>query len=217
LLDGADTSRNTARAFRRDRRGYNRLMERDMRTATQEWPRRHRITVEQYYRMGEVGLFAPDERTELIDGEIIDMAPIGASHAYWVERLGTVLSAVLDSRAIVRQQLPVRLGLDSEPQPDVAVVTPRADYYRTGHPTAADVLLLVEISHSTLRFDRQVMAPFYARHGIPELWIVDLIANELQVHREPHDGVYGVATAGAFGPRALAALPDVVIDLAPLA
>jgi Uma2 family endonuclease len=149
-------------------------MERGMSTAMQEWPRRHRITVEQFYRMGDVGLFAPDERMELIEGEIIDMAPIGASHAYWVERLGTTLIAVLGSRAIVRAQLPVRLGETSEPQPDIAVVAPRADHYRAAHPTAADALLLVEISHSTLvrgtraarwRSGRRSKAPgFHAAH-----------------------------------------------------
>lgn len=111
-----------------------------MSTALQEWPRRHRVTVEQHYRMGDVGLFAPDERVELIDGEIIDMAPIGAGHAYWVERLGTVLHTALGPRAIVRQQLPVHLGSYSEPQPDIAVVAPRADHYRSAHPTAADAL-----------------------------------------------------------------------------
>ena len=161
-----------------------------MSTAMQEWPRRHRITVEQYYRMGDVGLFAPDERVELIDGEIVDMAPIGASHAYWVERLGTALITALGSRAIVRTQLPVRLDSISEPQPDIAVVAPRADHFRSAHPTAADVLLLVEISRSTLRFDREVKAPLYARNGVPELWVVDANANELHVHREPRDGVY---------------------------
>src|SRR5688572_4539168 len=118
-------------------------MERGMGTALQEWPRRHRITVEQFYRMGDVGLFAPDERMELIEGEIIDMAPIGASHAYWVERLGEVLTRALGSRAMVRRQHPVWLGPYSEPQPDIAVVAPRADHYRSAHPTAADALLLV--------------------------------------------------------------------------
>ena len=188
-----------------------------MSTALKEWPRRHRITVEQYYRMGEVGLLTRDERTELIDGEIIDMAPIGPGHAYWVEQLARALIRALEPRAIVRQQHPIRLGPHSEPQPDIAVVAPRADLYRSAHPTAADVLLLVEISHSTLHFDRQVKAPFYARHGIPELWIVDLVANELHVYREPRDGVYAVTMSGSFGPRALALLPDVVVDLAPLA
>jgi Uma2 family endonuclease len=192
-------------------------MERDMSTATNEWPRRHRITIEQYYRMDDAGLFARDERVELIDGEIIDMAPIGAGHAYWVGQLAAALVEALGSRAIVRQQFPVRLGSHSEPQPDVAVVAPRADYYRSAHPTAADTLLLVEISHSTLRFDREVKAPLYARHGIPELWVIDLAASELHVYREPRDGVYTIATTGAFGSRALAAFPDVVLDLALLA
>jgi Uma2 family endonuclease len=192
-------------------------MERDMSTATQDWPRRHRITVEQYYRMGEVGLFAPDERVELIEGEIIDMAPIGVGHVYWVHRLATTLLTALGPRAMVRQQFPIHLGPYSEPQPDIAVVAPRADYYRAAHPTATDVLLLVEIADSTVRFDRQVKAPLCARHGIPELWVVDLVADRLHVYREPRDGIFTSATTEAFAARAAAAFPDVVIDLAPLA
>jgi Uma2 family endonuclease len=167
--------------------------------------------------MDDAGLFAPDERVELIEGEIIDMAPIGVGHAYWVDRLGDILVAALGPRATVRRQHPVHLGTYSAPQPDIAVVARRDDYYRFAHPTAADVLLLVEISESTLRFDRNVKAPLYARHGIPELWVVDLVEGRLHVYREPRDGFYTSAPTEAFGARVPAAFPDVVIDLAPLA
>jgi Uma2 family endonuclease len=192
-------------------------MEREMSTATHEWPRRHRITVEQFYRMGEVGLLAPDERVELIEGEIIDMAPIGAPHAYWSGELAAALTTALGPRALVRHRLPVRLDSHSEPQPDIAVVAPHAHRYRFAHPAAGDVLLLVEVSESTLRFDRDIKSALYARHGIPELWIVNLDANRLLVFREPQAGVYTAATTEAFAARTLAAFPDVVIDLAPLA
>jgi Uma2 family endonuclease len=188
-----------------------------MSIAMQEWPRRHRISVEQFYRMDEVGLFAPDERMELIEGEIIDMAPIGPEHAYWVERLAAVLGTALGSRAIVRQQHPVRLGSHSEPQPDIAVVRPRADFYRSAHPTAADVLLLIEIGHSTVRFDREVKAPLYARHGIPELWVVDLDTSEVHIHSSPGDGEYQVSKTAGLTAQRLTVFPDVVIDLALLA
>ena len=117
-----------------------------MSIAMQEWPRRHRITVEHYYRMAEAGLFAEDARVELIDGEIIDMPPMGSRHAGRLERFGALLSAAVAGRALVRQQLPIRLSNDSEPQPDVAVVTPRDDHYESSHPIALDVLLLVEVS-----------------------------------------------------------------------
>ena len=188
-----------------------------MSTAMQEWPRRHRITVDQYYRMDEVGLFHPDERVELIDGEIVDMAPIGIAHASLQEQLGTLLLQALGPRAIVRQGLPVHLGDRSEPQPDIAVVAPRADRYRTRHPVAADVLLLVEISDSTLRFDRDVKVSLYARHGVAEVWVLDVQNSVVLGYREPSGGAYAVSTTDALGLRPLAALPEVTVDLAPLA
>jgi Uma2 family endonuclease len=188
-----------------------------MSIAMQEWPRRHRISVEQFYGMATAGLLAPDERMELIEGEIIDMAPIGTRHASCAEHLATALITALGARAIVRSQLPVRLSADSEPQPDIAVVAPRADRYRSNHPSAADVLLLVEISKSTLRFDIEVKAPLYARHAIPELWILDLGANEVHVYSAPRDGVYTISATTGLAPRKLTAFPDVVVDLSSLA
>src|SRR5512134_774981 len=113
-------------------------MERVMSTAMHEWPRRHRITVEHFYRMGEAGLFGANERVELINGEIIDVPPMGSRHAGSLEQLASALAAAVATRAIVRQQLPLRLGEDSEPQPDIVVATARADHYKASHPTAAD-------------------------------------------------------------------------------
>jgi Uma2 family endonuclease len=198
--------------------GYNPLtMERGLSTAMHEWPRRHRISVEHFYRMAEAGLFAADERVELIQGEIIDMAPIGTRHASCAEQLATALVTSLGARGIVRSQLPVRLGPDSEPQPDLAVVAPRPDRYRANHPGAADVLLLIEISKATLRFDLEVKVPLYARHAIRELWILDLNKNEVHVHEAPRDGAYAMTTTERFGRRQLAAFPDVTLDLASLA
>lgn len=155
---------------------------------------------------------------ELIGAEIIDMAPIGPGHASWVEGLAAALITELGPRAIVRPQLPVRLGSHSEPQPDIAAVAPRVDRYRSAHPTAADVLLLVEISRSRLRFDLDVKAPLCARHGIPELWSVDLNVNEVHFCSAPRGGAYTAATTTVPGGlRALIAFPDVVIDLSLLA
>jgi Uma2 family endonuclease len=188
-----------------------------MSSAIPDWPRRHRITVDHFYRMAEAGLFKPGERVELIDGEIIDMPPMGSRHAATLEHLASILTAAVGARAIVRQQLPVRLADDSEPEPDIALVKARDDRYRSAHPTAADVLLLVEISDVTLRHDREVKVPLYARCGVPEVWLVDLPDSRVHFYRVPVDGRYADASL-VTGPAAasLSAWPDVAIDLAPL-
>lgn len=180
----------------------------------QEWPRRHRITIEHYYRMAEAGLFAPDARVELIEGEIVDMPPMGSRHAGKSARLADLLVGALAGRASVRQQLPVSLGSDTEPQPDLAVVKLRADYYESAHPTAEEVLLIVEISDATLRYDREVKGPLYARHAIPELWIVDLQNEQIHFHRAPVRGQYALVTSTAGpGVTPIAALPGAAVDL----
>ena len=186
-----------------------------MSTAMQEWPRRHRITVEHFYRMADAGLFEADERVELINGEIIDMPPMGSRHASALEQLTTALVIAAGVRAIVRAQLPLRLGDDSEPQPDIAVVAPRADRYRSSHPMAGDALLVIEISDATLRYDRDVKVPMYARYSVPAVWIVDLKANQLHAYAAPRDGTY-THEASVLGRRALAVLSDVSVDLSNL-
>ena len=189
-----------------------------MNIAMHEWPRRHRISVEHYYRMAEAGLFAPDERVELIDGEIVDMPPMGTRHAGKLSRLAAIVSAAVGDRGIVRVRLPLRLGEDSEPQPDIAVVLPRADYYEQHHPTAADTLLAIELSDSTLKFDRDIKAALYAQHGVPETWILDLRANRLLRFRAsatPGEPL-GAETAD-LGAVDVEALPGVTVNLAPLA
>src|SRR6185295_8160231 len=112
-----------------------------MSVAMEEGPRRHRITVEEYYRMAEVGLLTPDARVELIEGEIIDMPPSGSHHAGTVSLLSRLLERAVGDRAIVRGQGPIVLGEFSQPEPDVALVAPDSDFYRQRHPVAADTLL----------------------------------------------------------------------------
>ena len=188
-----------------------------MSSAMQEWPRRHRITVEHYYRMAEAGLFSQDDRVELVNGEIIDMPPIGSRHAGTAAKLADLLSAAIGDRAMVRTQWPVRLGDDTEVQPDLSVVRPREDYYRTAHPRAADVLLLVEISDSTLRYDREVKVALYARSGIPEVWIVDLQGEQVHFHRTPAEGRYAAqSSTGAPGEAPIGSLAGVSVDLSRL-
>ena len=148
-------------------------------------PSRHLFTVDEYYRLAEVGVLTATDRVQLIDGEIIDMPPIGPGHSSSAERVNTLLRSRLGASVQVRGQNPVRLGPRAEPEPDVAVVRYRADFYRSSHPTPADVFLVVEVADSTLAFDRDTKAPMYSRAGIAEYWIVDLVNEQILVHRDP--------------------------------
>lgn len=153
-------------------------------------PQRHRLTVAEYYRMAEAGILKRDDRVELIDGEIIDMPPIGIDHAYGVNRLTAIFVRKVGEKAIVSGQNPIHLNLHSEPQPDIALLRYRDDFYRHTRPGPEDVLLLVEVADSSLRYDREVKVPLYARHGIPEVWIVDVEQQRLEVYRRPVEGRY---------------------------
>lgn len=166
-----------------------------MSTLAEDWLPRHRLSVDEYYRMADVGLLAPDARVELIDGEIIDMAPIGSAHAGVVDWMLQRLARAAGDLAIVGAQRPLRLDSRSEPQPDLVLLRPRPDFYTHGHPAGADAMLVVEVADSTLRYDRDVKMPLYARHGIPEAWLVDLAARVLHVHRAPQAGAYAQVTA----------------------
>jgi Uma2 family endonuclease len=175
------------------------------------------ITVDEYYDMDRTGLLEPDARVELIEGEVVHMPPIGSRHGGTTEYLDHLLDRTLAGRALVRGQLPVRLDNLSEPVPDVAIVRSRADRYKTSHPTAADVLLIVEVSRSTLRRDINVKLPLYARHGIPEVWIVDLKNNQLRTYRSPSEGRYrDTASTANPGKRIVPGVPDIAVDLSEL-
>jgi Uma2 family endonuclease len=154
---------------------------------------------------------------ELIDGEIIDVAPMGHRHAAVVDYLAKLLLDGVAERAIVRQQLPVRLGRDSEPLPDVAVVDPRDGRYFDGHPTVADIVLVVEVSSTTLEFDRRVKLPMYARHGVVEVWIVDVRGEQVHTYGAPKDGAFTTAATVPLATRMPLATLGVEIDLSPLA
>jgi Uma2 family endonuclease len=156
-----------------------------MSVTSQTWPRPHRLTVDEYYRMAEVGLLSPDDRVELIEGEIVEMPPIGDRHAAVVDLLARTLIRSIGDSAHVRIQGPIRLGVRSEPQPDVTLLERRADSYKNGHPTAAEVQLVIEVSESTLRYDLDEKARLYARHGVAEYWVLDLIDDRLHRFRRP--------------------------------
>lgn len=179
--------------------------------------KRHRLSADDYQRMGQFGALAPDAHVELLDGEIIEMAPIGARHWATVQRLDEALKRALGTQVIVAVQTSFRLDAHSEPQPDVGVFRRRADYYASGLPTPADTLLVVEVADATARYDRQVKLPLYARAGIAELWIVDLEANLLRRFSEPRGDDYLRADANATpGLVELVALPGIVVDLTDL-
>lgn len=181
------------------------------------FPRRHKLTVDEYYRMAEVGLLARDARVELIQGEIIDMAPIGSRHAAVVNELARLFALAVTEQAVVSVQAPVRLDITSEPQPDIALLKPRADKYSQAHPTSADVLLLIEVSDTSLRYDLQTKVPLYAAHGIEEMWIVDLGSKRLHVFRSPMSGEYlEVHTKDSTDTISVAKLPSVSLDLSQL-
>ena len=176
---------------------------------------RHRLNVDDYHRMAEAGILGEDDRVELIDGDLIDMAPIGQDHAATVNGLNHLLVMACGDRAIVSVQNPARLDRFSEPQPDVTLFRPRADNYRTGaRPGPADVLLLVEVADSSLRYDRAVKLPLYARAGIGEVWIVDLRRRVVDVHRTPvGDGYATVETHLPDATVTLALAPEIRVDL----
>jgi Uma2 family endonuclease len=176
-------------------------------------PRVRRFTVEEYERMVEAGVFAPDDRIELIEGEILEMTPIGDPHASTVDRLNMLMTRRAGDRAIVRVQGPVRFaGLRSRPQPDLALLTPRADYYRKQSPGADDILLLIEVMDTSGEYDRRRKTPLYARAGVAEVWLVDIPAGIVDVHREPSAAGYGsvrtVHRGETLGPLAF---PDVTL------
>lgn len=150
--------------------------------------KRHRFTAEEYHRMAEVGLLREDARVELIGGEILDMSPIGWRHAECVNRLNKILVRLVGDRYAVNVQNPIALGEEDEPQPDLALA--KEDPNRRRLPGPEDVVLVVEVSDTTLAYDKNVKLPLYAGVGIPESWIVDLQGRKVEVHTNPGPGGY---------------------------
>jgi Uma2 family endonuclease len=180
-------------------------------------PAPHRFTVDEYYRMAETGVLAPDARVELLDGEIIDMAPIGPFHGGTVNSLIRLLGSPAKGRWLVVVQNPVRLGPRSEPQPDFLLVKPVDDDYQSRHPIPEDVFLLIEVAESSLSYDRNRKIPAYGRAGIREVWIVNLLEKAIEVFREPHFTGYGSIRKFAAGDKVhIEAFPDVGVEVSDL-
>ena len=147
------------------------------------------FTVEAYQRLGELGILHEDDRVELIDGQVVEMSPIGDRHASCVRRLNRLFGRNLPEVAIIDVQNPVVLGRQDAPQPDLVLLEPRADAYPQ-HPRAGDMLLVIEVADTSLAYDRDIKIPLYARAGIPEAWLVDLAADRIEVYRDPASGDY---------------------------
>ena len=182
-------------------------------------PVRHLWTVSEFQRMGETRFLDPKSRLELIDGEFFEMAPIGSFHAGTVGILDRLFAKVIADAAIIHVQSPIVLGEHSEPQPDLVLLRPRSDYYLNEHPRAGDVLLLIEVSDSTVRFDRKTKVPLYARHGIPEVWlVVGPHRRHIEVYRDlqPERGGYQIRLQVREGMLAPALLPEAEIRLGEL-
>jgi len=150
----------------------------------------YRFTVDEFQRMGDIGIFRESDRVELLDGEIVVMNPISPGHSGRVRRMLRILMRELGDRALLDAQNPLQLRPQGQPQPDIVVLRPRADDYASAHPTAADVLLLVEIADSSLAHDRDTKARVYAQAGIADYWIVNFVDSTLMVYRQPVNGIY---------------------------
>ncbi len=176
---------------------------------------RHKLDADSYYGMAEAGILGRHERIELIEGELIDMAPIGQDHGSTVSRLHEALVLACAGRATVYSQTSLRLDRFNVPEPDFAILKRRADFYGTGEPAGpADVLLLIEVANSSLRFDRAVKLPLYARSGIPEVWIVDLTQRTLERYRQPAGDQYGqFSTHYPGGLLSLVAAPEITLKV----
>ena len=152
---------------------------------------RHRFTVDEFHRMGEAGILSENDRVELINGEIVEMSPIGSAHADCVRDLDAWLQITLRGEAVVSSQQPLSVEFDGEPLPDIVVLRYRKDRYRGGgHPASPDALLIIEVADSSVLFDRNVKSQMYARAGVPEYWVVDLPRNSVAVFTTPQGGEY---------------------------
>lgn len=151
---------------------------------------RYHFTVEQYERMGEFGILAEDTRVELLEGEMVRMTPIGIRHADCVDELTELLMTHRGPGSRVRVQNPLRLNPHSEPQPDLMLLRGQRGTYRHRQPGPADVLLLIEVADTSAESDRGLKIPLYAQAGIPEVWLVDLTANQIELYTAPANGAY---------------------------
>lgn len=179
--------------------------------------KRYRFTTTDYHRMAEAGILGEDDRVELIEGEILEMSPIGRLHASTVDRLNRLFNRAVGDAAIVRVQNPIVVNDYNEPQPDLTLLRPRTDFYAAGHPTPEAILLAIEVADTTVAFDRRVKAPLYARNGMPELWLIDLKRGHVVAFRDPTETGYATTQVFRRGEAiSPVAFPDLVLPVAEL-
>jgi Uma2 family endonuclease len=169
-------------------------------------PTRRRFTIHEYHLMAEAGIFHEDDRVELLDGEIVEMSPIGSRHSGTVNRLNALFTSRLGRRAVVAVQNPIILDDYSEPQPDLTILAARSDFYSSAHPRPSDTLLTIEVSDSRVSYDRSVKLALYARKHVRELWLVDIPGEAVDVYRRPSSSGYRehqrMERDGRIAPRA---------------
>ncbi len=181
--------------------------------------RAKRFTIDEYHRLAELGFFTEDDRVELIRGEIIQMAAKGTPHTTCCSNLLEELAALVAGRAKLRCQDPIVLPSNSEPEPDFVIARKRADNYLSAHPNPSDILLVIEIADSTLKYDQEVKVPLYAEAGIPDYWIFNLVKNHLEAYSQPYQelqGNFGYSMKRIVLPNqaiALPCFPDLSLDL----
>ncbi|MEW6236807.1 MAG: Uma2 family endonuclease [Candidatus Omnitrophota bacterium] len=170
------------------------------------------FTIEEYYQMGRSGIFTEDDHVELIEGEIIQMTPIGNPHAGCVKWLIQFFRRRIGEEFIIGAQDPLRLSVYSEPQPDVVLLKPRLDYYRNAHPVPDDVFLLIEVADSSLGYDKNLKIPLYAKHNIIECWLVNLQDKNIEVYRQPSENGYRqILTLAPDQTLSPQAFPDILV------
>jgi Uma2 family endonuclease len=179
-------------------------------------PAKHRFDVDAYYKLAEAGILPNPHRVELIDGEIIDLNAIGSPHAAITTRLTRQFIRAIGDLAIISVQNPLRLDSYNEPEPDLLVLRPRADDYQANHPGAADVLLLIEVSETSLAYDRGRKLALYAKFGVAEVWIIDLAGAAIEIYRQPKEGAYALTERRTGGSLTPDLVPSVAIDVAAL-
>ena len=172
------------------------------------------FTVDEYHRMGEAGVFHPEARLELIEGEIIEMSPVGDRHIVCVNRANALFGSRLGGKLMVSVQNPVRLSRYTEPQPDIVLAPWRDDFYASERLSAGHTVLVVEISDSTVRYDRNRKMPLYAQSGVPELWIENLQEDVILVYRDPGPKTFSTSLVFHRGESfSLTAFPDVAFTV----
>ena len=186
-----------------------------MSVSSDDFIKKHLTNLVEWQKMGEAGIFPPQSRLELINGEILEMAPIGSHHASHLMRINKLFSGLIQESALISAQNPVQLGDLSEPEPDFMLLHPRSDFYSENHPVAKDVFLLIEVADRSLKFDQNKKLRLYALHNIAEYWVLNINDACLEVYRQPFNGQYAEKTTLRSGDKIiLSQLQNISIEVA---